>query len=95
MKRNSLSLILLLSVLLLITLSFTAFQTGQISALESGIEAWQDKFEELEAVTTSALKQNDRQLTKLDREIEETKRQQERLRQSCGEGVQPGLFVRR
>lgn len=95
MKINSLSLILLLSVLLLATLSFAAVQAGQIIGLQNGLETYQERFEELAMLATDGLEENDQQLAKLSRELEETKRQQEHLLQSCGDDVQQVLFVRR
>lgn len=77
MKTNSRSLVLVLSVLLLVTLSFTAFQAGQISALERGIEDWEGEFKKLEALATSELQKNDQQLKELAQD-------QERLEQECG-----------
>lgn len=93
MKIDSLSLVL--SVLLLATISFAAVQAGQIIGLQNGLETYQGRFEELATLATDGLQENDQQLAKLGRELEETKRQQEDLRQSCGNDVQQALFVRR
>lgn len=77
MKTHSLSLVLILSVLLLATLSFAAFQAGQIIGLQNGLDAYQEEFKKMEALATSGLQKNDRQLKELAQE-------QERLEQECG-----------
>ncbi len=86
MKINSLSLVLLLSVLLLITLSFAAVQAGQIIGLQNGLDAYQEEFKKMEALATSGIQENEQQL-------KEMAQDQERLEQECG--VESDTYVTR